>query len=151
MFKILLATDGSEFSMMAAQYAARMARAMGEAEITVIFVKDPASHGLMSAGLDIYPDPNLMTRVSEQLDEIANEVLHETREVLLNEKKGGDFRSLWGSPSAIVCEIAEKEGFDLIVVGSRGLRVSPMVLGSVTYQILTHSRVPVLVVHPSRK
>ncbi len=151
MFRILLATDGSDFSMMAAEYAAKMSRAMSDSEITVIFVKDPASHGLMSASLDIYPNPTLVTKISEQLDEIARSILHKTREALLKEGKGATFRTIWGSPPAVICDIAEKEGFDLIVVGSRGLRMSPMVIGSVTYQILTHSKVPVLVVHPSPK
>jgi nucleotide-binding universal stress UspA family protein len=53
-----------------------------------------------------------------------------------------------GRPVEAILEEAESAGHDLIVVGSRGRGdAASLLLGSVSHQILQHSRVAVVVVH----
>lgn len=50
-------------------------------------------------------------------------------------------------PGEKICEYAEKNNFDMIVVGSRGLgNIKKYVLGSVSDYVIKHATVPVLVV-----
>ena len=59
------------------------------------------------------------------------------------------FQVLTGSPASTLRHLAEEQDMDLVVVGRRGLGLSPQVLGSVSADLLHHSRVPVLVVEPA--
>ncbi len=52
-----------------------------------------------------------------------------------------------GGPGRTITQVAQAEGCDLIVMGSRGLSdFSGMVMGSVSHRVLRHSTVPVLIV-----
>lgn len=52
-----------------------------------------------------------------------------------------------GSPVSVVLDVAEAEGADLVVVGSRGLGGYPeLLLGSTSTQIAQRARVPVVIV-----
>jgi nucleotide-binding universal stress UspA family protein len=53
-----------------------------------------------------------------------------------------------GQPAAAILEQAARARHDLIVVGSRGRGdAASILLGSVSHNVLHHSRVPVLIVH----
>ena len=60
-------------------------------------------------------------------------------------------RVLVGAPGSALREFAERQGFDMLVVGRRGRGLSRHVLGSVSSELVTHSSVPVLVVEPQRE
>ncbi|MEN9384282.1 MAG: hypothetical protein RL323_1425, partial [Pseudomonadota bacterium] len=48
-----------------------------------------------------------------------------------------------------ILETAEAEGCDLVVMGSHGRKgVQALILGSVAQKVLTHAKVPVLIVKP---
>jgi nucleotide-binding universal stress UspA family protein len=50
-----------------------------------------------------------------------------------------------GSPGPLIAEVAQAEGCDLIIMGTRGLgSASAALLGSVTQAVLEHTRLPVL-------
>ncbi|MDL2317145.1 universal stress protein [Desulfovibrio sp. OttesenSCG-928-A18] len=52
-----------------------------------------------------------------------------------------------GAPGRTIVLVAQSEGCDLIVMGSRGLSdFSGMVMGSVSHRVLRHATMPVLVV-----
>lgn len=52
-----------------------------------------------------------------------------------------------GSPGRTIVQVAESEGCDLIVMGSRGLSdFSGMVMGSVSHRVLRHASMPVLII-----
>ena len=55
---------------------------------------------------------------------------------------------LHGNPAEIICDGAEKGGFDLIVMGARGLSyIEGILVGSTTEAVLRSSPCPVLIVH----
>lgn len=55
-----------------------------------------------------------------------------------------------GDPVTVLLETAEREGADLVVVGSRGVGGHPdLLLGSTSHQVIQLSRRPVVVVPPS--
>jgi K+-sensing histidine kinase KdpD len=52
-----------------------------------------------------------------------------------------------GHPSSVITQVADRVNADLIVVGRRGKGgVAELVLGSVSHQLVLHSRRPVLVI-----
>lgn len=52
-----------------------------------------------------------------------------------------------GNPGRTIVCVAQSEGCDLIVMGSRGLSdFSGMVMGSVSHRVLRHATMPVLIV-----
>ncbi len=53
-----------------------------------------------------------------------------------------------GHPAEVLVRVAREEGFDLIVLGRRGLTpVQRWMLGSVSERVLRYAHCPVLVVH----
>jgi nucleotide-binding universal stress UspA family protein len=54
-----------------------------------------------------------------------------------------------GAPVPILLGVAQREGIDLIVVGSRGIGGFPeLLLGSTSHQLAQHASCPVLIVPP---
>ncbi|QSO46417.1 universal stress protein [Alicyclobacillus mengziensis] len=54
--------------------------------------------------------------------------------------------SLKGEPVNQICALAKKGDYDMVIMGSRGLgRVSELVLGSVSRQVIQHVQCPVLI------
>jgi nucleotide-binding universal stress UspA family protein len=50
-----------------------------------------------------------------------------------------------GHPAEEILNTAEEEGVDLIIVGSRGTRVSRLFMGSVSREVANNAKVPVLI------
>jgi nucleotide-binding universal stress UspA family protein len=138
MFKnILVATDGSEHALRAAIKAAGIAKMNHEAIITVLYVVDGA------------------TSKSDVLSEGSKEALQEKRlrkirptvEILKKLNVNFTVKMLKGEPGPEIVTYANKQHFDLVVVGSRGLnRLQEMVLGSVSHKVAKCVKCPVMIV-----
>lgn len=87
--------------------------------------------------------------VDQLLRELSVKVkaLEEKYKVKIQEQKlNGKFRTGQGKPGEVVCRIAEEEGAQMIVTGTRGLgKIRRTFLGSVSDYIIHHSHVPVLI------
>lgn len=126
--KILVAIDGSENARKALQRAVQLGQKLN-AEITAMHVIESGLFGLT---------PELAQNVGEKL---LSEAVEEAKAI--NLAKRLDF----GSPSEKLIETSKKEGYDLIVVGSRGLsRVKRFFLGSVSDDVSHHAPCSVLIV-----
>jgi nucleotide-binding universal stress UspA family protein len=129
--KILLPTDGSTHSLKAAEYAAEISKQFdSETHILNVITKSTI-------------------RISRKREEKSSvQTLEETKDVFDRRNIKVIVRKLVrGNPAEIICKIAEEEGFDLIVIGSRGLSgMKAFFLGGVSDKVSRHAICPVLIV-----
>ncbi len=140
--KILLPTDGSELGVFATRAAVQLAKSQG-AQVVGVYVIDPFPYigiGDASAiGLQAY-----LTEAKGA----AGQALDMLRQAC--EADGVAFAGDTIERNVVyegIIETAEAEGCDLIVMGSHGRQgVKALILGSVAQKVLTHAKVPVLIV-----
>jgi nucleotide-binding universal stress UspA family protein len=138
---ILLPTDGSELSRVAMKHGIALAKAIG-AKVTALVVSTPLN--------SLIVDPSV---VSSALDQYKALVATQTSKYLDNIKKnaaaaGVDCSTLCiehDKPYEAIVDTAKKQGCDLVVMASHGLRGVSAILGSETLKVLTHTSVPILV------
>lgn len=145
MKKILLATDGSPYALKAAGLAGEIARFQPETRVTVAYVAhipiDP--HTITVYGVDFAPDIPL----DAMIENTAAPVLEKSKKATGLPDDRLDTEVLVGHPAEEICGLANREGYDLIVTGSRGLSpIKELLLGSVSDRIAHLSSVPVLIV-----
>lgn len=141
---ILIATDGSDFSIRSARRA--LAVLSRECRVTVMTVADaplilPVTPGFAAASV---PDASTIEAAREASENAARAALETTVAAL-----GGnaDARLEHGEPGRRICEVAAEEAFDAIVIGSHGSGfVKRALLGSVSHHVLHHAPCPVIVV-----
>jgi nucleotide-binding universal stress UspA family protein len=140
--KILLPSDGSVQAHKAAEVAADLAKSQ-HAEVIGVYVIDPFPFiGIGDASavaLQAYL-AEAQTAAAQSLGLIRG--ICQARGVPFV----GDTIER-NAPDQGILETAEAEGCDLIVIGSHGRKgIQALILGSVAQKVLTHAKVPVLVV-----
>ena len=139
---ILIPTDGSEKAVIAASKAVELAKEQG-AKLTAVVVIDPFPY----IGLGEASAFGLQAYLSEAQD-MATQSLDGVR--AMAEAAGVPFMAETIERSAVfegILDAATEQGCDLIVMGSHGRSgVKALILGSETQKVLTHSRIPVLVI-----
>lgn len=138
---VLVATDGSEVSLRAGRYAARLAEALG-AKLFALYVVD--EHLTFRSGV-YYGE--FIRRLSEDGREATGKVR------ALAEEAGVEFEELivLGRPDRTIVAVAEEIRADPIVLGSEGTsKVEHALIGSVSEEVLRNANRTVLVVggHP---
>lgn len=136
--KILLSVDGSKSSRVAMENAAGLSAIM-DSEILLLYVT-----GAIPQIIKGKPREEAEKAQKEEADLVLAPY-----ELYLKEKKV-TYRAMfvpafnaWNT----ICQVAQDEGCDLIVMGSRGRGDwEGAMLGSVTHRVLAHCTVPVLVV-----
>ena len=137
MKKILVAVDGSAPSLVAARLARELAQATG-AELTAVYALVPM---VMAGELPFSIMPDLMEAELARGREVLKDVVKE-----LGVPDASTFL-LEGPVAECVSQFAETEGYDLVVVGSRGRHaVTRMLLGSVAEYCVRNGPCPVVVV-----
>jgi nucleotide-binding universal stress UspA family protein len=137
--KILIPTDGSDYSLRAAEYGIGLAK-MLEAEVTTVYVIDPVA-------LDKLAKATEREDVERELKANGQRYMHYVRS--LAEKSGVKTASLLakGRPFEQIVHLAKSLGIDLIVMGTYGRRGAERILiGSVAERVIEYSTCPVLVV-----
>jgi nucleotide-binding universal stress UspA family protein len=137
---VLVATDGSEVSLQAAEYAARLAGSLGAKLFALYTVEDFGAHSAV-----------LYAEVVEQLSQEGREATGKAR--AMAEKAGVECEELiiLGRPERAIIAVAEELGADPIVLGARGKsRLEHAWIGSVSQSVLRQANRTVLVVggHP---
>jgi nucleotide-binding universal stress UspA family protein len=143
MFKrILVPTDGSDITLKAIDTSIGLARSVG-AELQTICVKEPFPYGAIS---EMQPTPP--QEFFEAQERIA--VRHVQAVLDACDAAGVPCQGLTVEalhPWEAIIEHAQRTGCDLLVMASHGRRgVSALLLGSETQKVLTHTKIPVLVV-----
>jgi len=140
--KILIPTDGSELSEMAAAHAVDLAKLTG-AKIVVLTAT--ASWGAIAIGeiAVALPQEEYETRAAANAASFLKAVTDKADEA------GVAYETVHShavNPYEAIVAAATERGCDLIVMGSHGRRgIEGFLLGSETVDVLTHSKVPVLV------
>ncbi|QYF82444.1 universal stress protein [Brevibacterium sp. PAMC21349] len=135
--KILLALDGSENSMRATKEAIKIASLSSECQIEAVFVVD-----ISKSKKDI-----LHSSGKEELELSRRMKLLPAEEQLKLNNMSYVIKMLYGEPGPSIVDYANKEQFDLVIIGSRGLNsLQEMVLGSVSHKVVKRVKCPVLVV-----
>jgi len=140
--RILVPTDGSDITKKAASTAIDLARAVG-AKLHTISVKEPYPYSAMSE-MQLVPPQEFFDAQERIAIARVNAVGEACSAAGIScEVHTVEALHAW---EAIV-EYAQSKGCDLIVMASHGRRgVSSLLLGSETQRVLTHTKVPVLVV-----
>ncbi|CAN7224524.1 universal stress protein [Rhizobacter sp. LjRoot28] len=140
--RILIPTDGSDITHKSVSTALSLAASVG-ARVYVLSVKEPFPYSAIS---EMQPTPpqeffEAQERIaSSRVQEVAQ--LAETQGVVCETHTVEALH-----PWEAIIELAQQKACDLIVMASHGRRgVTALLLGSETQKVLTHSKVPVLVV-----
>jgi nucleotide-binding universal stress UspA family protein len=140
--RILVPTDGSEITQRAVAAAVGLAKALG-AEIFTLCVKEPFPYGAVA---EMQPTPP-----QEFFDAQERTAARHVRAVMDACDAAGivcHAQTVEGlQPWEAIVEHAAKERCDLIVMGSHGRKgLASLFLGSETRDVLSHSKVPVLLI-----
>lgn len=138
--KILVPVDGSSFTKRMLAYLAAHDEWLGAAhQYTIVHVAAPVPPRA-AAALD-------KQTVKAYYDDEAEKVFKPIRTFMQRQKLQATFVGKAGHAGEVLTDLAEKGGFDLVMMGSHGhSMLGKLVLGSVTSKVLAHCTVPVLIV-----
>lgn len=133
--KILLAADGSENSIRAAEETLNFIN--DETEITILNVIDPAD--AKSDVLHSGASESIMHKRKEKLSKIIS--IYESNNVSYK------IQHEHGTPSETVVAVANNGVYQVVVLGSRGLNgLQEMIMGGVSKKVAKHSKIPIMIV-----
>lgn len=143
--RIVVGVDGSEHAEAALEWAARMAKGMGSEVIAVFAISPPVyfDTGYAQPVIPVEFDETWRAEMKKELERDWCKPL---------KAAGVKYRTLMedGRPASVIARVAESSGADVIVVGRRGRGgVRELLLGSVSHELVLHSKTPVLVVEGS--
>jgi len=136
--KILLATDGSEYSERAARFL-RCLDFSPEDEIMVF-------HAVSWIPF-LYDKESYFNTLKEIKKDISPRILDSALDILKPVRAKISTAIVEGAAEQGIKEAAEESGVELIVMGARGIKgIKSLIIGSVTKSVAIHSQRPVLVV-----
>jgi len=143
MFKrILVPTDGSDITGKAIDTAIALAKSVG-AQLYTISAKEPFPYSAIS---EMQPTP------PQEFFDAQERIAHQRVTAVVNQSAAAGVPCQAHTVEALhpweaIIDHANKMECDLLVMASHGRRgVSALLLGSETQKVLTHTKVPVLVV-----
>jgi nucleotide-binding universal stress UspA family protein len=135
---VVVGTDGSETASEAVREACDLAKSVG-ARVHVVSAYEPVSGARVGGGQPERPvGPDF--EVDAVLERAAGIVQTRGVEFECHARKGND-------PADVILQVAEEQGADVIVVGSKGMQgAKRFLLGSVPDKISHHAPCSVLIV-----
>jgi nucleotide-binding universal stress UspA family protein len=144
--RILITTDGSDFSRAAIEKCCQMVVKPEETEIKIVSVYE------VTLPLDVFPSPTefserLENSARQQAENFAEQSAAMIREFFPDSNIDLTAQVSTGSPEQVLIETAKEWNADLVVVGSHGRGFwGRMLLGSTTDALVHHAPCSVLVV-----
>ena len=138
--KVLLAADCSGPSLRAAAYAARLKQLEPGLKVTVLTVCPP----MLPLGRGaVFAYGELIEAAEQYMAEIGEKY----RKLLADAGVEAEVRQAFGDPGDTIVREAEDGGYDLILMGTRGVsNLAGFVLGSVAHKVLGLTKKPVWLV-----
>jgi nucleotide-binding universal stress UspA family protein len=134
--KILLATDGSEYSEESAKFLTRLRLTKDDAIIVLHVISE------------IPFEDDYKAQIRRVIRKVAPKILSAVADILKPVKAKILTMEEEGYPATTITAIAEKSGCDLIVMGARGVRgMKLLFLGSTTRAVAIDAALPVMVTH----
>jgi nucleotide-binding universal stress UspA family protein len=148
--KILLPTDGSEFSIQAAKYTAKIAR-KHNSQVTILHVMTvyfPRAPSLRPIKLDDMESVTIEIENEDVIREKAIQIMKKTKKVLIEENVETDADYfLFGDVPELIVKTAKEEKFDLIIMGHKGVTgLAHVLLGGVAERVSRTASCPVLII-----
>ncbi|MEW6714304.1 MAG: universal stress protein [Nitrospirota bacterium] len=152
MKKILIAVDDTKGSKNTFQMCGNMCSCMRPDSIILIYVEKFEGRSLIDsmlgdAELSTLRDVLEGTEYKNVLDKKANDILAHYKKTLEDKGMAGIKTVVkTGHPADEILNTAKEENVDMIIVGSRGKRISHAFTGSVSREVVNRADIPVLVV-----
>jgi len=142
--KILIATDGSESSIITSRHGVKLAKSLGS-DVLVLYVINEMAISRVIATLvrQGLPVEDLRRALKVSAEKIVSEVAK------MGEASGVRVEPLIqeGDPASRILDVARIEGVNLILMGSHGEgRITSKLIGSVAQKVLNWSDTPVMIV-----
>ncbi|MFC7061416.1 universal stress protein [Halobacillus seohaensis] len=137
--KLLVPFDASPSSIRALNYSIQMAEKIGyELIVLNVQLEFNTRNVRRFTGED---------QIKYYQDESAREAFEKAEESLGKKEVSYTLRKRIGIPDQVILEESRNDGVDLIVMGTRGVgRVKGAILGSVSYNVLQSTVIPVTIV-----
>lgn len=147
--KILLCVDGSKESGKALDKTIEIASGCRIDRVAILNVFERVSFPMVTEGSHDF-DPEIMESYQQMNDELLKEheqVLEKAADRLREAGIDPEKMLKEGHPAHTISQAAEENGFDLIIIGSRGQSgLKKALLGSVSNTVLQETNISVLVV-----
>lgn len=115
-----------------------------DATLVVLFV----TQDLASFTSFYMPHPNIKS-MQEEAMKAAQQKMAEIRQEYFKDFPKVETLVVQGSPADKILEVAQKEGVDLIVMGTHGRKgLERAIFGSVCDKVVRNSKIPVLTIYP---
>ena len=135
--KLLVAVDGSEYAKRAFTKSVYLAKQCNS-RLDIIHVVLGSIYGGDSAATFL---------LIEELKEKGRKLLEDYKTQANRDGVQPETLLEVGDHAQVIIDTANKEGYDLIIMGSRGLSLfKDLLLGSVSFKVMHHARCPVMVV-----
>ncbi len=145
--KILIATDGSEFSRAAVEKCSRMLNLFENPQIKIISVYEqmaPMAAEPFAISAQYYQE--MMDLARKQCETFANDSVEQIKKMFPESISSIETEVRLGAPARVIVDEARDWNADLIVVGSHGRGFwGRLTLGSVSDAIVHHAPCSVLV------
>src|SRR5262245_65292791 len=145
-YRILIATDGSELAGKAVSHGMALAKRL-DLPVTVVTVTEPWS--VLEVGrMARHGNPNPITQFEDMAAAAANSILDKVKQIASSQGIRCDVVHVQDHhPAEGIIAAAKDRGCGLIVMASQGRRgLDRVLLGSQANEVLTHSKVPALIV-----
>lgn len=152
---ILVPFDDSEHAQHALLTAIDFAQVVDHARVTVLNVTDAPEFD--DAAFEVAARMAGVARISEESARAARESYHSEQEKVVcasiekvlpevPETVDLQVKIEAGRPQEVITKVVETDGYDCIVMGSRGLGALRGALGSVSYAVLRAVEIPVVII-----
>ena len=150
--KILIAVDDTKGSKKVFTFGSNICACMQPDNVVLVYVEEFEGKSLITkmlgnAELETLEEVLEGTEYQRALDEKAEKILDNFKNALGNKGvKTVKTVIKKGHPAEEILKTAKKEEADMIIVGSRGKRVSHTFMGSVSREVVNGAEIPVLLV-----